>query len=303
MITMVLKRGLKVLGVRPPKEEEEKRKKMHGHSHGGKKCCNKNHGGVGQYTYEQVMSDPVLRTQYSKQQRQKKRIAVATRLGICLAIFALWWFYGSSVDEYLDPPKDRAESVNARLRSAGVKVTAPVDSTPQNDDGHPPSTTLKQDDKHHVSSIPIDPMQHQSWKNSNTASQTFLQSYAKEVGVNQLDDGLMYKVLTAGKGTYHPTLDSPCKVHYEGKLPNGVIFDSSYARGSPSTFAPNQVIKGWTEVLQKMVEGDVWEVVIPSDLGYGDRGSGHDIKGGDTLIFKMQLITITGKKVKEAHGV
>ena len=105
-------------------------------------------------------------------------MAVATRLGICLALFALWWFYGSSVDEYLDPPKDRADAVNARLRAAGVKVTAPVDSTDstdsttQNDDGHPPSTTLKQDDKHHVSSIPIDPMQHQSWKNSNSASQT-----------------------------------------------------------------------------------------------------------------------------------
>ena len=77
----------------------------------------------------------------------------------------------------------------------------------------------------------------------------------------------------------------------------GKVFDSSYARGSPTTFAPNQVIKGWTEILLKMVEGDIWEVVIPSDLGYGSRGTGHDIKGGDTLIFKINLIKIKGDKI------
>ena len=82
------------------------------------------------------------------------------------------------------------------------------------------------------------------------------------------------------------------------------MFDSSYKRGKPTTFAPNQVIKGWTEIMQLMVEGDKWEVTIPSDLAYGARGSGSDIKGGDTLIFKMEIIEIKGDKVpcdEETH--
>merc|ERR1712187_156801 len=70
-------------------------------------------------------------------------------------------------------------------------------------------------------------------------------------------------------------------------------FDSSYKRNSPTTFAPNQVIKGWTEAMQLMVEGDKWEMYIPSELGYGDDGSGK-IKGGDVLIFRMEIVRIKG---------
>merc|ERR1719499_2760651 len=73
-------------------------------------------------------------------------------------------------------------------------------------------------------------------------------------------------------------------------------FDSSYKRGDPTTFAPNQVIKGWTEAMQLMVEGDKWEMYIPSDLGYGDGGSGAKIKGGDVLIFRMEIMKIKGNK-------
>jgi FKBP-type peptidyl-prolyl cis-trans isomerase FklB len=83
----------------------------------------------------------------------------------------------------------------------------------------------------------------------------------------------MYKVLRKGDGAYHPTADSSCSCHYGGKLINGETFDSSYDRGSPTDFAPNQVIKGWTEAMQLMVEGDKWEMYIPSELGYGDSGS------------------------------
>ena len=79
-----------------------------------------------------------------------------------------------------------------------------------------------------------------------------------------------YKVLRKGDGTSHPTADSSCSCHYGGKLINGETFDSSYDRGSPTDFAPNQVIKGWTEAMQLMVEGDKWEMYIPSELGYGD---------------------------------
>merc|ERR1711974_337353 len=71
-------------------------------------------------------------------------------------------------------------------------------------------------------------------------------------------------------------------------------FDSSYDRNEPTTFAPNQVIKGWTEAMQLMVEGDKWEMYIPSELGYGDAGTGADIRGGDVLVFRMEILKING---------
>merc|ERR1712066_1158053 len=79
-------------------------------------------------------------------------------------------------------------------------------------------------------------------------------------------------------------------------LIDGTEFDSSYKRGKPTSFAPNQVIKGWTEAMQLMVEGDKWEMYIPSELGYGDGGTGDKIKGGDVLIFRMEILKIKGGK-------
>ena len=75
-------------------------------------------------------------------------------------------------------------------------------------------------------------------------------------------------------------------------LINGEEFDSSYKRGSPTSFAPNQVIKGWTEAMQLMVESDKWEMYIPSDLAYGESGSPPKIPGGSALIFRMEIIKI-----------
>merc|ERR1712187_179126 len=120
--------------------------------------------------------------------------------------------------------------------------------------------------------------------------------------------GLQYKILKKGTGKYFPKKDSPCECHYAGTTPSLTPdaidkpeaewkeFDSSYKRGEPTTFAPNQVIKGWTEAMQLMVEGDKWEMYIPSELGYGDGGSGAKIKGGDVLIFRMEIIQIKGGK-------
>jgi len=97
---------------------------------------------------------------------------------------------------------------------------------------------------------------------SNDASKKWLEENSKNVGVISLPSGLQYKILRKGSGLHHPTIDSPCECHYEGKLIDGQVFDSSYSRGSPATFAPNQVIKGWTEALQLMTEGDKWEVRV-----------------------------------------
>merc|ERR1719393_1103343 len=117
----------------------------------------------------------------------------------------------------------------------------------------------------------------------------FLQDKAKESGVVKLPSGLMYKVLKKGSGKFHPTPDSPCSCDYKGTLVDGTEFDSSYKRGQPSTFQPQQVIKGWTEAMQLMVEGDKGELYVPSSLGYGEEGAGADIPGGATLVFQMEL--------------
>jgi len=92
-------------------------------------------------------------------------------------------------------------------------------------------------------------------------------------------------------------VNSPCLCHYAGTLIDGTEFDSSYSRGEPTTFAPNQVIGGWTEAMQLMVEGDKWELYIPSDLAYGDRGSPPKIPGDSALVFTIEMIEIKGEKV------
>merc|ERR1711920_904684 len=138
---------------------------------------------------------------------------------------------------------------------------------------------------------------------SNDYGVKFLKENKGKEGVISLPSGLQYKVLRKGEGAHHPTADSECSCHYEGRTaqmwsesPQGKKFDSSYDRGEPTEFAPNQVIAGWTEAMQMMVEGDKWEMYIPSDLGYGDSGSPPDIGGDDVLVFTMEIIKINGGK-------
>merc|ERR1719231_1413011 len=132
---------------------------------------------------------------------------------------------------------------------------------------------------------------------TNEEGTKFLEENKKKDGVVTLPSGLQYKVLRKGSGTDHPTVDSSCECHYEGTLIDGTEFDSSYKRGSPTSFAPNQVIKGWTEAMQLMVEGDKFELYIPSELAYGESGSPPKIPGGSALIFRMEIIKIKGNKV------
>lgn len=111
-------------------------------------------------------------------------------------------------------------------------------------------------------------------------------------GVNTTASGLQYLVLQEGTGTEHPTATDRVRVHYEGKLLDGAVFDSSVQRGKPISFALSQVIKGWTEGVQLMVVGEATRFFIPSDMAYGDKGAGGDIPGGSTLIFDVELLGI-----------
>lgn len=115
----------------------------------------------------------------------------------------------------------------------------------------------------------------------------FLAANAKKAGVKTLPSGVQYKVITEGSGEI-PADTSMVVAHYEGRLLDGTVFDSSYKRGEPITFRANQVIKGWTEALCHMPVGSTWEVYIPQDLAYGERQQGQ-IKPFSMLIFKIEL--------------
>jgi len=123
------------------------------------------------------------------------------------------------------------------------------------------------------------------------AGKAFLAKNAEAEGVQTTATGLQYKVLQAGTGTTHPTATDKVKVHYHGTMIDGTVFDSSVERGEPITFGLNQVIPGWTEGLQLMVEGEKTRLFIPSTLAYGNRAAGK-IKPGSTLIFDVELIGI-----------
>ncbi len=121
--------------------------------------------------------------------------------------------------------------------------------------------------------------------------ENFLAENAKRDGVKVTESGLQYEVLTEGSGA-KPTAEDRVTVHYKGTLINGEEFDSSYARGQPVTFPLSNVIPGWTEGVQLMAPGAKYKFVIPSALGYGERGAGVKIGPNETLIFEVELISV-----------
>jgi FKBP-type peptidyl-prolyl cis-trans isomerase len=125
--------------------------------------------------------------------------------------------------------------------------------------------------------------------------EAFLAENKKKEGVITLPSGLQYKVIKAGSGN-KPKATDTVTVHYQGTLINGTEFDSSYRRGQPVSFPVNGVIPGWTEALQLMETGAKWQIVIPSNLAYGDRGAGPQIGPNATLIFEIELISIQEPK-------
>ncbi len=118
----------------------------------------------------------------------------------------------------------------------------------------------------------------------------FLTANKAKPGVQTLPDGLQYKVLKDGTGPMPGPTDK-VSVNYTGTLVDGTVFDSS--KGTPVSFGVNQVIKGWTEALQKMKVGSKWQIVIPSELAYGENGTpGGPIGPDSTLIFEVELLAI-----------
>ncbi|MBM3965398.1 MAG: FKBP-type peptidyl-prolyl cis-trans isomerase [Planctomycetes bacterium] len=127
-------------------------------------------------------------------------------------------------------------------------------------------------------------------KNLEKANE-FLKTNKEAEGVQTTKSGLQYRVVKAGKGKT-PTLTSTVKVHYEGKLLDGTIFDSSIKRNEPIEFPVNGVIAGWTEALQRMKVGDKWILFIPPGLAYGEQGSPPDIGPNELLTFEVELLDV-----------
>jgi len=137
---------------------------------------------------------------------------------------------------------------------------------------------------------------------TNKFGKKWLKKNAKLTGVKTLPSGLQYKALTTGNGSFHPLADSKCKCHLEGRTASysskwRTMFESSYAIGAPKQFAPSEQVAGVAEAMLMMVEGDKWEVYMPSELGYGDSGKAPDIQSGDVLIFIIEILEIQGGKI------
>ena len=125
--------------------------------------------------------------------------------------------------------------------------------------------------------------------------EVYLAENKKKEGVITLPSGLQYKVIKAGSEK-KPKAPDTVTAHYRGTLIDGTEFDSSYRRGQPVSFPVNGVIPGWSEALQLMGEGAKWQIFIPSNLAYGDRGAGRDIGPNATLIFEIELVSIQEQK-------
>lgn len=128
-------------------------------------------------------------------------------------------------------------------------------------------------------------------KAAREAGEKFLAENAKKEGVTVTASGLQYVVLTEGSGR-KPSATDNVKCHYEGRLTDGTVFDSSYRRGEPAVFPLNGVIAGWTEGVQLMGEGAKFRFFIPYNLAYGERGAGGSIPPYAALVFDVELIEV-----------
>ena len=134
-------------------------------------------------------------------------------------------------------------------------------------------------------------LQNERGKAAKEAGEQFLNDNKSKEGVVTLESGLQYKVISTGNGAIPKSSDT-VKCHYEGRLINGAVFDSSIRRGEPAEFPVNGVIPGWIEALTLMPVGSKWELTIPHNLAYGERGAGASIPPFSTLVFDVELLEI-----------
>lgn len=147
------------------------------------------------------------------------------------------------------------------------------------------------DEANNILQTYFEKIQNEKVKEAKEAGEKFLAENKTREGVVTLESGLQYKILNEGSGA-KPTANDTVKCHYEGRLINGQVFDSSIRRGEPAEFPVGGVIAGWVEALQLMPVGSKWQLYIPSELAYGQHGAGAAIGPNETLIFDVELLEI-----------
>lgn len=143
---------------------------------------------------------------------------------------------------------------------------------------------------------------HRPPPDQSAAARAFMAQNARQPGVRTLPSGLQFKVVREGPaGGLRPQERDEIKVHYEGRLADGTVFDSSYARGRPMSAPLRALIPGWVEALKLMRPGDEWILYIPPELGYGSKGAG-DIPPGSALVFRIELLGVLPAPGRVAQG-
>ena len=183
-------------------------------------------------------------------------------------------------------------SIASNLISSGIKT---INAEAFNDAMHTvfagQMPEIMPDEANNILQTYFDKLQQEKDKEAKEAGQKFLEENKGKEGVVALPSGLQYKILVAGNGP-KPQASDTVKCHYEGRLINGTVFDSSIRRGEPAEFPVGGVIAGWVEALQLMPVGSKWQLYIPSELAYGAHGAGQSIGPNETLIFDVELLAI-----------
>lgn len=177
------------------------------------------------------------------------------------------------------------------LRSMGADVNVDDFSQAVRDVLEGRETAMSFSEAQQIVSAHFAEVEKQAQKAAIEQGEMFLKMNKERPGVVTLASGLQYEVLKSG-GEKKPKLTDKVRCHYEGRLVDGTLFDSSIQRGEPAVFGVNQVIAGWVEALQLMGEGDKWKLYIPYSLGYGEQGAGDAIPPYSTLVFEVELLNV-----------
>ncbi|MBR2261439.1 MAG: FKBP-type peptidyl-prolyl cis-trans isomerase [Paludibacteraceae bacterium] len=183
-------------------------------------------------------------------------------------------------------------SMAANLKSSGFKsVNLDRFMKGMNDTFSGTSQEMSIEEAKKILSEHFDKMQKEADEHNKKAGEEFLKENAKRPGVVITASGLQYEILKEGNGA-KPVATDTVRCHYEGRLIDGNVFDSSFKRNKPADFPVNQVIAGWVEALQLMPVGSKWRLFIPSELAYGEHGAGDVIGPNMALVFDVELIEV-----------
>ncbi len=183
-------------------------------------------------------------------------------------------------------------SIASNLISSGVKtINAEAFNDAMNTVFAGQMPEIMPDEANNILQDYFEKLQQEKGNAAKAEGEKFLEENKKEEGIVVLGSGLQYKILKAGNGP-KPKASDTVKCHYEGRLINGTIFDSSDKRNEPAEFPVSGVIAGWVEALQLMPVGSKWQLYIPSELAYGSHGAGQSIGPNETLIFDVELLAI-----------